>query len=177
MNNWALFTLGLVVVSSVFYAILFYFEIYKRNRLKHLTYPIYAAKDKLISAIADGEVYSDDQAFQFVYDCIIKTLQVYKHLTFRKVLIAGVVVKHSVEVEERINDELKIINSANETVSEAYMDYIRGVCNFLYMTSISLRILVKLVPLMKKIKSDLPTPKKYQTYDRFNQCTSCYVAV
>jgi|GEM_PF-1539512 len=176
MNDLNFFTPAVIFLSMMIFVPYFYLRLFKITKIQHLTYSLYAAKDKIITALAKGQVNRNDKAVKIVYNLIIDTITIYKHLTLKNLILSSIIVKHSEEVEKKLSQEYETIKNSNRLVKEAYSEYLIGILKILYETSLLLRIALKCNHIFRHFRPSFsgrtPLSKQLRLYVDINEKAS-----
>ena len=144
MNNLALFTLCLTLISVSIYAFLFYSRVIRPHRRKHLTYPMFTVRDDLILKVANNQVSRDDPAFEVAYNIINNGIRHYKKITFLNFVKLNSY-ELSEEMVKRIEEQRSIIAGADDSIKACLADFVHAYIIILYKTSLLLKFLLFLI--------------------------------
>ncbi len=175
INSLTVFTFILLSMSSIVYFILFYFIIIRHEKRRHLTYPMYKARDDLVGSVLEGKIDKDDTAFNIVYDLINNSLRNYKQITLWRLISNSIIINANNELLKEIERRKQIIISADDCLKQPFIDFLKAVLVMICKTSIFLQFLIKVGPILRRYFSFSEHPKYspriYKSYSEINQYT------
>lgn len=166
MDNLTIFAIGLFTISSLIFAFIFKYRLVCPETRKHLTYPMYAARDKLIRAVIEGKVHKDDPAFLNVYELMNFGLSVYKRITLRWFLFKPITKDMNEQMLNEIKLRKQLILSADSAIKEPLYEFMVAILFMLCKTSFLLRIILAIRPIIKRFSLQFPRPDVYDKYSK-----------